>query len=72
MFAEEWVSPFHAHILHPRDVHGITSGGVFLVPGGRFLVKSSSNTHYLWNLEATANSPMKLFPVAKLPMKVLA
>ena len=67
-----WLTPFQTRVLHPRDVHGITSGSVFVVPGGRFLVKSSFNTHCLCNLEATANSPMKPFPVVKLPTKVLA
>ena len=66
------ITPFQTRVLHPRDVDGVISGGVFLVPGGPFLVKSSFNTHYLWNLEATANSPMKPFPVAKLSTKVLA
>ena len=35
------VSPFHTRILHPKDVHGITNHGVFPVPGGRSLVKST-------------------------------
>ena len=32
----------------------------------------SFDTHYFWHLEATANLPLKPFPVAKLSTKVLA
>ena len=28
------VTPFQTRVLHPRDVDGIISGGVFLIPEG--------------------------------------
>ena len=31
------ITPFQTRVLHPRDVDGITSHGVFLVPGSDFL-----------------------------------
>ena len=32
-----WLTPSQTRVLHPRDVDGITSHGVFLVPGSDFL-----------------------------------
>jgi len=66
------LTPFQSRVLHPRDVQGITSGGLFLAPGGRFLVTSSFYTLYLWDLGATASSPMKSFPLAELSTEVPA